>query len=184
MEVEIVGRARRGLEDADRLPPVIAFRLTDRETVQRGERGIGARRDQRLAGDIGFIAGELRPESGFKIDILTHRHGAKIGQGRQGLRHRRIECIQRFGPHQHAHMVLTQPHRPGGEIVLGRHQPLPQAHGFLVGGAHPAQGQIDALQTDLAIDESEALCQGHLERQAQYGVAHARCGVWRIILQR
>ncbi len=184
VEIEVIGRARRGFEDADRLAPVIAFGLADREAVQAGEGSVGSRADQGAAGDIGFVAGELRPEGRFQVHVLAHRHGAEVGQGGKTLGHGRIELFQRFRPHQQAEMVLAKADAAGRQVVLGRHQAGAQAHGLLVGGAHAAQGQVDAFQPDLAVDEAEAFGQGHLARQAQDGVAHAGRGVRRIVLER
>ncbi len=122
MKIKVVRRRRRRLEYGNRLSPVVAVGLADGEAVQRGKTGVGRRRDQRLAGDIAFVARELRPEGRLEIDIFAHGYGAEIGQGRETLCRRRLKRFQRFRAHKKTEVMLAQAEIARRQIVLGRHQ--------------------------------------------------------------
>ena len=83
VEVEVVGRRRGGLQQRDRLAPVIAAR-----PGRPGSCGSEAK-PAKLAVEISArrtmyleVAGELAPEGGLQVDVLAHRDRADLGQAR------------------------------------------------------------------------------------------------------
>ena len=84
VKVEIIRSRRSGLQNGDCRPPVIVVGNADREVVIAGEAGVVAAGDQGATGDILEIAGELRPESRFEVDVLAHGDDAQFGDRRGG----------------------------------------------------------------------------------------------------
>ena len=80
MEIEIVRRLARRLQERDRRTPAIAVLAPDREIMQRGETDEIARGNHRGARDIGEIAGQLRPEAGLGVHVLAHGGDAEVLQ--------------------------------------------------------------------------------------------------------
>ena len=184
MEIEVVRTGRGGLQQRDRRPPVVGVCLPDREVVTAGEAGEIGGRDQRLAGDVLEVTRELGPEGGLQIDVLAHGDGAHLGEGRHHLGGRAVEAFQALAPDQHGQVMLAERGAARDDVVLGAGQVGAQGDAVVIGGLHPAQGQVHPLQGRLAVDEAEALGDDHLARQAQQVVQHPRRGLGGVVLDR
>ena len=184
VEVEIIGAGGGGLEQRDRLAPMVHVGLAEREIVARGQPREIARRDQAAPGDIFEIARELRPEGGLEPDLLAHRDDAEIGERRLHLGDPLVDGGRRVGAQRDGHVMLAEAGAAGGDLVLGAGEVGAQADRLVLGRAHPAQREVHPRQRRLAVDEAEALRDGELEGQPQQFVEHAGRGLAGIILDR
>jgi hypothetical protein len=184
VQIQEIGRCGGGLQHRDRLPPMIAFGLTDGKTMQGGEAGEGPGGDKGAARGIVFVAGKLGPEGRLQPQILAHRHSADVGQGRHALCRCSVQRRQIAGPDQHRHMMFAQGRSSRRQIIARFDEPPAQRRGFVVGGAEATQRRRNPFLSDLTVDEGEAFAEHHFERQTQQAVQHARRSLGRVFLQR
>ena len=151
VEVEEERRRAGGLEQRDRVAPVVALGLAEREAVQAAEaRHVGGR-DHRPAHEVLLVAGELAPERRLEVDVLAHRDRAGVGQ-RGGARGGRVvEPGEVALAHQHGQVVVAEAGRADAErIARGEHLGA-LGHRLLVGRAQAAQREVHPLARGLPL---------------------------------
>ena len=183
VEVEEERRRAGGFQQAHRIAPMVALGLPQGKAVERAEAGHVGAGDQRPAHQEMLVAGELAPEGRLQIGVLAHRDGAGIGQRGGDGGGRIVEPGKVALAHQHGQVMVAEDDRPAAQPVARGQHVGPLGSGLLVGGAQPAQRQVDPLARGLALLRGEAFRHDHLERQPQHPVEQARRGRVGIVLE-
>ena len=184
MEVEEIGTGRGGLEQGDRIAPMVAVGAPEREIMPAGKSGEVAGRDEAAPRDIFEVGGELRPEGGFERDLLAYGDDPEVGQCRLGLGDAGVDLLGRVPADRDGHMMLAEPGAARGDLVLGVGEIGAEADRFVFGRAHASQREVHPPQGRLALDEPERLRDGEFEWEPEQFIEHARAGLSRIILDR
>ena len=171
-------------QQRDRIAPVIALGLAQREAVQAAEAGHVGGGDHRAAHEVLLVAGELAPEGRLEIGVLAHGDRAGIGQrggaGGGGI----VEPVEVAFAHQHGQVMVAEGDRAGAELVARGH------HLGALGTALPRRpiagggaARSIRLARGLAFVRGEAFGHDHLARQAQQRIEQARAGRVGIVLE-
>ena len=93
VEVVVVGAEGGGLEHGDGRAPVVALGRSGRMVVEAGEAREVAGRDESSPRDVLEITRKLSPEGRLEVDVLAHRYGAGLGEGRLDVGDTRVELV-------------------------------------------------------------------------------------------